>query len=78
MNDSTWTWVSGNNSANQPGVYGEKGTESTENIPCSRSAAVGVYDSVRQEFWLFGGYGYDNKTALGACVWLEIVHQTFR
>ena len=58
MNDSTWTWMSGSETTNQPGVYGEKGISSAANVPGARASAVGGYDSLRQEFWLFGGYGY--------------------
>ncbi len=32
-----WTWISGDNSLNQTGVYGIKGTASTENKPGARS-----------------------------------------
>ena len=62
MNDSTWTWMGGSNTTNQPGVYGKKGNASVENIPGARYGAVGWYDSSREEFWLFGGYGYGNQT----------------
>ena len=55
MNDSTWTWVAGSSDIGQPGEYGEKGSASTANIPPSRRYAAGCYDSLRQEFWLFGG-----------------------
>ena len=58
VNDKTWTWISGNTTRNQPGVYGEKSNASTDNYPGSRHQAVGWYDSSTQEFWLFGGYGY--------------------
>ena len=58
MNDSTWTWISGSNITRQYGVYGEKGIAGIENVPGAREIAVGAYDSLRQEFWLFGGYGY--------------------
>ena len=44
MNDSTWTWIS-----NEEGEHDEEG------IPGARCCAVGWYDSLRQEFWLFGG-----------------------
>ena len=63
INDSTWTWISGSDSIDQPGVYGEKGNASSENVPGARYGAVGWYDSLRQEFWLFGGFGYTNSTA---------------
>jgi len=55
MNDSTWTWISGSDKANQKGNYGEKGNASTTNVPGGRFGGVGWYDSVEQEFWLFGG-----------------------
>jgi len=62
INDSTWTWVSGSNTTNHPGVYGDKGKSSTDYVPGSREVAIGSYDSLRQEFWLFGGHGYDYDT----------------
>ena len=61
MNDSTWTWISGNNTLNEPSIYGEKGVSSPTNQPGARYAAVGWYDSLRQVFWLFGGIGYGNE-----------------
>ena len=68
MNDSTWTWVSGNNTINQPGKYGVKGTPNPSNLPGSRFGAFGWYDSSRQEFWLFGGSGYGHDdTTKGSC-----------
>ena len=65
MNDSTWTWIAGSNTVNQPGVYGEKGISSPTNHPGSRNGAVGWYDNLRQELWLFGGIGYGN-TSIGS------------
>jgi len=68
MNDSTWTWMSGSNSTNQPGVYGEKGNPNASNVPGARYEVVGWYDSLRQELWFFGGYGYGNdSTTIGMC-----------
>jgi len=49
MNDSTWTWVSGSDTAYQPGVYGSKGNAS----------------SLRGGIWLFGGSGYGNTANIG-------------
>jgi len=66
VNDSTWTWMSGSNFTNQPGVYGEKGKASIEYAPGARCCAVGWFDSVRQEFWLFSGEGYDQQGKYGA------------
>jgi len=62
MNDSTWTWISGSNTTNQPGVYGEKGIASIENVPGGRYGAVGWYDSLKEEFWLFGGNCYNSSS----------------
>ena len=66
MNDLTWTWISGNNTRDQPGVYGTKGEPSTDNYPGGRYPAVVWYDSVREEFWVFGGHGYGNSSTTGA------------
>ena len=63
LNDSTWTWISGSNTTNQRGVYGEKGTASTEYVPGARGSAVGWYDSLRQEFWVFGGWGFGKDSS---------------
>ena len=57
MNDSTWTWISGGDTINQKGVYGENGIGSIANIPGARIRSAGWYDNTRQEFWLFGGHG---------------------
>ena len=66
VNNNTWTWMSGSNTTNQLGFYGEKGNGSTENVPGARSGAVGWYDELRQELWLFGGYGCGNDSSVGA------------
>jgi len=62
MNDSTWTWISGSKTTNNIGIYGEKGVPNSVNRPGSREGAVGWFDSLRQEFWLFGGYGFSSTT----------------
>ena len=60
LNDSTWTWITGSNaSGNARGIYGEKGIASTDNQPGAREDALTLYDSCRNTFMLFGGYGYD-------------------
>ena len=65
MNDNTWTWISGSNTPDQPGIYGEQGIADTTNIPGSRHSGVAWCDSSRQEFWLFGGYGWDRNDNIG-------------
>jgi hypothetical protein len=54
---TNWTWVSGNNAANQYGVYGTKGFPGPANAPGSRRYTVSWRD-VSGNFWLFGGNGY--------------------
>ncbi|AEV96900.1 hypothetical protein A4D02_18970 [Niastella koreensis] len=53
-----WTWVSGDNSTNNQGVYGTKGTAAATNKPGSRYGQVEWTDA-SGHFWIFGGYGYD-------------------
>ena len=49
--------MSGNNTANAPGIYGTQLIPSSSNYPGARQYAVGVIDS-SGSFWLFGGHGY--------------------
>ena len=64
MNDSTWTWISGSNTINQPDVYAEKGKASTDNVPGARNRAVAWFDSLTQEIWIFGG-AYSSQRTCG-------------
>jgi N-acetylneuraminic acid mutarotase len=54
-----WTWMGGGSTVRQSGVYGTKGTPATGNIPGSRGGAVSWTDG-SDNFWLFGGDGYDS------------------
>jgi hypothetical protein len=56
-----WTWVSGNNLANQTGVYGTQTTAAATNLPGSRWGAVGWTDAF-SNLWFFGGWGYGSVT----------------
>jgi hypothetical protein len=49
-----WTWVSGDSSANQPGVYGVQGISSATNKPGARSLSASWSDP-NGNFWLYGG-----------------------
>jgi Galactose oxidase, central domain len=52
-----WTWEGGSNSTDQAGTYtGAAGTL----VPGARVNAVSWKDSA-QNFWLFGGYGFDEN-----------------
>ena len=70
MNDSTWTWISGSNSIDSAGVYGQRGDASASYSPKSRENPGAWYDSVNKEYWLFGG----ESAAPGSstCVWLVL------
>jgi len=82
VNDSTWTWISGSYAVNQLGVYGTLGNVSTENVPGGRCCAVGWFDSSKQEFWLFGGSGFNNNAngthhfRTDICVYIIFVYST--
>jgi N-acetylneuraminic acid mutarotase len=52
-----WTWMSGSNSLNQPGVYGTLGVPAAANVPGARDSAVSWTDA-NGNLWLFGGHGY--------------------
>jgi N-acetylneuraminic acid mutarotase len=52
-----WTWVSGDNTNYQPGIYGTQGNSSASNKPGARYSSVSWKDS-NGDFYLFGGEGY--------------------
>ena len=51
-----WTWMGGDSTVNQGGIYGAKGTAAGDNKPGSRYSITGWTDKAGN-FWLFGGYG---------------------
>lgn len=59
-----WTWVSGSNLKNQPGIYGTMGVPSPTNQPGSRENATCWMDNANN-LWVFGGYGYDSASRTG-------------
>jgi len=59
-----WTWVSGGNMVNPPGVYGAQGTAAPSNVPGGRDSAVAWIDATGK-LWLFGGGGYDSIGSYG-------------
>lgn len=52
-----WTWVSGDSSIRQYGVYGTRGVPAPGNKPGSRESSVSWADN-SGNLWLFGGYGW--------------------
>lgn len=58
---NNWTWLSGANFTNEPGMYGTQGVAAPGNVPGARWGAVAWIDSAGNA-WLFGGDagpGYD-------------------
>jgi len=58
FNPSTgeWTWISGDKTGNQSGVYGTKGVPDASNKPGGRVHAVSWVDA-GGNMWVFSGYG---------------------
>ena len=60
-----WTWVNGDNTIDQNGIYGTQGVAAISNKPGAREESVGWVDA-SGNFWLFGGEGRDEASgALG-------------
>jgi len=55
-----WTWMSGSNTANQPGIYGTQGVANSGNVPGARCDSVAWTDQ-NGDLWLFGGIGRDSN-----------------
>ncbi len=51
---TSWTWISGSDREEQPGVRGTKGVPATANVPGARAWSVGWTDATGS-LWLFGG-----------------------
>lgn len=56
-----WTWISGDNTILQTGVYGIRGMPSVSNKPGARHSSV-CWTDAAGNIWLFGGRGYDELT----------------
>eukprot|EP01122_Echinamoeba_exundans_P009502 TRINITY_DN3388_c0_g2_i1.p1 TRINITY_DN3388_c0_g2~~TRINITY_DN3388_c0_g2_i1.p1 ORF type:complete len:1268 (+),score=125.86 TRINITY_DN3388_c0_g2_i1:130-3933(+) len=56
INDSTWTWLAGELSGAQPGVYGTRGSGvAGVTVPGSRYEAAAWFDPTKLQLGLFGG-----------------------
>ncbi len=60
---SQWTWVDGPNTINAVGVYGTQGTGTASTLPGGRNGSANWTDA-SGNYWLFGGYGYDENGTL--------------
>jgi len=63
FNGTTWTFVSGSQTANPVGVYGTQGTAASANFPGGRHEAAGWADA-SGNLYVFGGEGYDSAGAV--------------
>ena len=52
--EDAWTWVSGSDTFDQPGVFGTRGVPDPGNVPGARTRAVSWID-LEGNLWLFGG-----------------------
>src|SRR5687768_15224660 len=59
-----WTWMHGEDSPNQYGVYGTQGVSGPLNTPGGRSGAVSWKD-LNGNVWLFGGNGFGSMVSNG-------------
>jgi hypothetical protein len=55
------TWMKGDNTINQTGIYGEQGMADTANKPGARDFSATWKDN-NGNLWLFGGYGFDGNS----------------
>ena len=56
------TWMKGDNTINQAGIYGTQGIVDTVNKPGARDFSATWKDN-NGNLWLFGGYGYDENSS---------------
>lgn len=57
-----WTWVKGDNTVDQRGIYGIQGMADIANKSGARTGSVSWSDGIGN-LWLFGGYGYDGSSS---------------
>ncbi len=62
--NNKWTWMHGDKTIDQIGVFGIKGNANPSNKPGGRYASTSWRDN-NGNFWLFGGYGFDD-TQIGS------------
>ena len=58
---NVWTWIKGDNTVDQVGVYGTQGMPAPSNKSGARTGSVSWTDGTGN-LWLFGGYGFDGST----------------
>ena len=61
-----WTWMKGPLLPNQAGNYGTLGIAAPSNNPGGRGNGLIIWVDGNGDFWMFGGYGYDDFGAIGS------------
>jgi len=59
-----WTWIKGDKSVDEPGVYGSQGNANNNNKPGARYGSR-TWTDATGNVWLFGGYGLDKNGDAG-------------
>ncbi len=59
-----WTWMSGSDLKEYPGIYGTQGQSAPANAPGARQWPLSWIDPL-DNLWLFGGVGYDSTGRYG-------------
>ncbi len=59
--NKAWTWVKGDNTIDQTGVYGTQGMPDPTNKSGARTGSVSWTDG-NGNLWMFGGYGFDGSS----------------
>jgi hypothetical protein len=57
---NSWTWMSGSDTANNPGFYGTKGVSDINNLPPARAGHCMWMDK-SGNVWVFGGWGQQGE-----------------
>lgn len=63
-NLNQWTWVGGESTTNEAGIYGTKVIDAVNNQPGARYDAISWIDN-NGNLWLFGGSGFDSSGTFG-------------
>lgn len=58
---NAWTWIKGDNTVDQPGIYGTQGMPDPNNKSGARTGSVSWSDG-SGNLWMFGGYGFDGSS----------------
>lgn len=72
--NTPWTWMGGDKTINQAGVYGTQGVPSTLNKPGGRNNSI-TWTDAAGNFWLFGGSNFNDlwkyTTATNEWTWIK-------